>query len=214
MEKPSAVSRQTLKRLPLYINYIRSLPPEVTHVSSTDIATSLLLNPVQVRKDLASLGCSGRPRTGYEVRGLAASLAARMSGSRLHEAVLVGLGHLGRALAAHGFADYGVELSGLFDNHPGVVGGRYFGHTVQDISLLPAFCETLLSPVGIITVPEAQAQDVCNLLVAGKVKAILNFAPACLSVPEDVVVMNEDIGASLALLSDKLSRRSGEGESA
>lgn len=210
MGELTTVSRHTLQRLPLYVNYLRSLPGSVSHVSSTDIASSLVLNPVQVRKDLASLGCSGRPRTGYDTQRLATRLNACMSGGSLQDAVLVGLGHLGRALTAHGFSDYGVKLAGLFDNSPALVGSRFFGHVVQGVERLPAFCRELASPVGIITVPARQAQAICDLLVAGNVKALWNFAPVCLSVPEDVVVLDEDIAASLTLLSEKIARRAGE----
>lgn len=220
MDRHNGVSWQTLQRLPLYLNYLRSLPESMRHVSSTDIAVGLGLHAVQVRKDLAAIGSSGRPRTGYETGHLKNRLTMYLSKGTRRPAILVGMGHLGRALARYqGFRDYGVELAGFFDNNADVIGEVYCGMRVKTVQQLTEYCKQLDCPIGILTVPREQAQGACNLLVAGGAKAIWNFAPIYLSVPSGITVLDEDIASSLALLTEKMIRTAspaepGGGESA
>lgn len=199
------VSSCTLQRLPLYLSFLRSLGKETTHISSTEIAGGLGLNPVQVRKDLSAAGSKGRPRVGYEVTHLIRHLTRYLAGETRHSAVLVGLGHLGRALAAYGgFANYGFAIQAVFDCCERVVGRQFGAYQAQDIQGLAPFCRQHDIPVGIITVPGDQAQTVCDLLVEGGVRIIWNFAPAHLTVPGRVTVQDEDIAASLSLTAKRI----------
>lgn len=195
------ISRQTLQRLPLYTNYLRALPEGSVSVSSTDIAAGLGLNPVQVRKDLAAVGSGGRPRTGYQTQRLLSHLMAYLGKGQSRPAVLAGVGSLGHALALYrGFADYGVEIVALFDRSPALVGSKCGERTILSMEAMEDACRELASPIGIITVPDKAAQEVCDRMVKSGVKAIWNFAPTCLTVPPDVAVLNENMAASLALL--------------
>ena len=199
------VSPCTLQRLPLYLSFLHSLPKDSPHISSTEIAKNLGLNPVQVRKDLAAVGSKGRPRIGYDIHQLTQHLTAYLNGGTQHSAVLVGMGHLGRALAAHlGFSHYGFAIKAVFDNNQSLVGSHLAGHEVQGMQKLIPICQTLRPTVGIITVPPEQAQSVCDLLVQAGVRVIWNFAPTHLTVPKDVAVQDENIAASLALITKRI----------
>ncbi len=194
------VSNCTLQRLPLYVSFLRSLPEDARNISSTEIAKSLGLNPVQVRKDLAAVGSKGRPRVGYDIHWLTGHLTAYLSGGEEYSAVLVGLGNLGRALTAHSsLADYGFAVKAVFDSNQALVGSWFAGHQVQGMHKLVPVCQQLQATVGIITVPKEQAQPVCDLLVTGGVRIVWNFSTAHLTAPQGIIVQDEDIAASLAL---------------
>ncbi len=205
------VPQPVLKRLPRYLNYLRDKKKDAwDRISSTVIAADLNLNPVQVRKDLAYVSDSGKPRTGFAVDELIADMERFLGYGNTKDAVLVGAGHLGKTLLAYeGFAAYGLNILAAFDASPALVNTEVCGKPVFSIERLPEMTERLCAHIGIITVPAAAAQDVCDLLVAGGVQAIWNFAPAHLDVPADVIVQNEDIAASLALLSNRLAERNG-----
>lgn len=199
-----SISKQTLRRLPLYLAYLRSLPAgSPDNTSATTMANALGRNCVQVRKDLACVSSSGRPKVGYLVENLIAELEDFLGCNDINEAVIVGAGRLGRALLNYdGFAAYGLQLVAAFDNDPRVYGeecGRIF-----PMEKLSNMVTRLKASIGIITVPAAQAQVVCDQLVACGILAIWNFAPVHLVVPEGILVQNESMAASLALLSRHL----------
>ena len=124
------------------------------------------------------------------------------------DAVLVGAGHLGRTLLAYeGFAGYGLHILAAFDVSAEVIGTEISGKPVFPLSRISEMTGRLCASIGIITTPAAAAQEVCDQLVAGGVQAIWNFAPIHLEVPEHVIVQNEDIAASLALLSNRLAEQ-------
>ncbi len=203
------VPQPVLKRLPRYLNYLRGKKEEkLDRISSTVIAADLSLNSVQVRKDLAYVSDSGKPRTGFSVNELIRDIERFMGYGNTKDAVLVGAGHLGKTLLAYeGFKAYGLHILAAFDINEELVGTEIYGKPIFPMERLPGMTERLCAHIGIITVPAVAAQEVCDLLVAGGVQAIWNFAPTHLDVPENVIVQNEDIAASLALLSNKLAER-------
>lgn len=205
------VPQPVLRRLPRYLNYLRGKKQEACErISSTVIAADLNLNPVQVRKDLAYVSDSGKPRTGFAVDELIADMERFLGYGNTKDAVLVGAGHLGKTLLAYGgFAAYGLNILAAFDIDPLLINTEVCGKPVFSVERLPEITERLCAHIGIITVPVDAAQDVCDLLVAGGVQAVWNFVPTHLEVPADVIVQNEDIAASLALLSNRLAERNG-----
>lgn len=200
-----SVSRQTLKRLPSYVNYLKTLPREAVNVSATSIAAGLGLNDVQVRKDLAAVSSGGRPKTGYVKEGLMADIQRFLGYDDKDTAVIVGMGNLGRALRNYsGFKECGLDIVAAFD-----VGADDFSAADSVCKVLPVdkltgLCRRLGVKIGIVTVPAAQAEDVCVKLVDGGVKAIWNFAPVHIKAPEGVLVHNENMAASVAILSKHL----------
>lgn len=207
MEK--TVSRQTLQRLPIYLNYLKSLPGDCgEYISATAIADGLGLNDVQVRKDLAQISSGGRPKVGYNISALTLDIENYLGCGEENRAVLVGVGNLGRALVSYGgFAKYGLDIVAVFDADPRIVGESVNGKPVMGMDSLKAFCEKNSIRLGIISVPEQAAQTVCDSLIDGGVIGIWNFAPAHLSVPDSVLVQNENMASSLAVLSKHLSKK-------
>ena len=208
MEKRS-VSTQTLQRLPLYLNYLRSLPTgKSENISATAIADALRLGDVQVRKDLALVSSGGRPKVGYVTRELTSDIENFLGYHDVETAVLVGAGDLGHSLLSYdGFSGYGLEIAAAFDRDPALVGTTIAGKRVLSMEKLVDLCCRMQIHMGIIAVPGGEAQAVCDTLVSSGVLAIWNFAPVRLDVPEDVLVRNEDLAGSLAVLAKRLAER-------
>ena len=201
------VSKQTLQRLPAYLNYLRGpgKGPK-KHVSATMIAEALGLNDVVVRKDLASVSSSGRPKVGYVRSELIRELEKFLGYDNSQDAVLVGAGKLGQALMAYsGFPQYGLNiLAGFDDSDPRLEGAEVAGKKILAMDKLPGLCRRVGVHIGIITVPGEHAQAVCDQLIDSGILAVWNFANAHLSVPEGILVQNENMAVSLALLSNHL----------
>ncbi len=198
----STVPGPTLNRLPIYYRRLKVvLKREIPYVSSSELGESAGVPAAQVRKDLSYLAQKGRPGVGYEAQALAEQLEDFLGLTRNKEALLVGIGNLGRALMLYpGFKTYGLEISLLFDSDPAKIGEKIRGHEIFSADTLTemACCHGI--SVGIITVPATAAQAIADAMIAGGIKAIWNFAPQRLSVPEDIYVKNEDLAAGLAVL--------------
>lgn len=195
------ISTQTLCRLPLYLNYLRALPKNTHYVSATQIACAIGLGDVQVRKDLASVSGRGRPKTGYEVRHLVCAVENLLASGETQRFCIVGMGHLGTALAGYqGFADYGLQLAAAFDIAPQRVGKKIAGITVMPVADMETVCTGLDIQIGVIAVPQAQAQEVCNILVGAGIGTVWNFAPTYLAVPRHVHIRYENMAAQLSML--------------
>lgn len=204
-----SVSKQTLQRLPQYLNFLRSMPRTgAANISATAIAEALGLGDVQVRKDLALVSSGGRPKVGYDADSLIADLERFLGYGDTTNAVIVGAGALGRALLGYGgFAAYGIEILAAFDCDTALCGENIHGKTVFPMEKLAEFCRQMQVRIGIITVPAGEAQCVCDALVKSGVCGVWNFAPTMLSVPDSVLVQNEDIAVSLAVLSKRLAQK-------
>ena len=162
----------------------------------------------QVRRDMSYLEEVGIPGVGYDARSLAAHLEKFLGLVNDKEAVLVGMGNLGRALALHpGFKRYGLQIIALFDNDAAKVGQIVGGREILPVEKLSNLSQRLNIQIGIITVPAESAQEVADAMVAGGISVIWNYAPSRLTVPENVLVKNEDLAAELALLSHHIAQR-------
>lgn len=194
------IPKRTLKRLPIYLHYLRSLPEEVAHISATTMAKNLELGDVQVRKDLAFVSKTGRQKIGHSKQMLIEDIEKCLHLNNQTGAVVVGVGNLGQALLEYGgFSKFGIHVLAGFDIEP-LGKSLKTEKPVCAMNRLRAFCNTYAVGIGIITVPADSAQAVCDVLVDCGVKAIWNFAPVQLKVPEDVVVHNENLAVSLTLL--------------
>lgn len=208
-DKTPAISIQTLKRLPLYLSYLKTLDRErIKIISSPVIARGLGFNEVQVRKDLAAIKSGGRPRTGYLLEKLIADLETFLGYGNINEAVLAGVGQLGRALLTYkGFDDFGMNIVVGFDVDEKVVGTEIGDKKILHLDKLTGLCQRMHINIGIITVPAAEAQAVCNRMIEAGIQAIWNFAPVQLEVPEHILVQNENMASSLAILSKHLKKK-------
>lgn len=200
------VSKQTLQRLPAYLSYLRDPRKELKkYVSATMIAEALGLNDVVVRKDLASVSSSGRPKVGYVRLELIRELEKFLGYDNSQDAVLVGAGKLGQALLSYtGFPQYGLNILAGFDSDPRLAGAEVAGKKILPMDKLPGLCRRVGVHIGIITVPGEHAQKVCDQLIDSGILAVWNFANAHLLVPEGILVQNENMAVSLALLSNHL----------
>lgn len=213
-EKPFVqIPRTTMERLPRYLNFLRMKNgPEYERISSTVIAEEMNLSAITVRKDLAYIA-SGRPRIGHLREELIARITEVLVSGECNSAVLVGVGNLGHALLCYkGFEHYGMRVLAGFDVDERLVGREINGKAVYHIDELGAFVRQTGTSIGIIAVPAEYAQEVCDRMVAAGVRGILNFAPAHLSAPADVLVRHEDFAVSLALLAVSMERQSSESE--
>ncbi len=205
-----AISNSTLRRLPLYLSVVRRLPPETTTVSATAIAAQLELGDVQVRKDLAGICGGGKPKTGYQVSVLAEALESALGYKQRNQAVIVGAGKLGLALLGYsGFSAYGLDIVAAFDSDPSKIGLEEQGKPILPLNKLEPFCREQRIPIGVVTVPAEAAQGVCDILCSGGVRAIWNFAPIHLSAGPEILIQNENMAASLAMLSSHLNEQTG-----
>ncbi len=192
-------SKAILERVPTYIKYLRELQKEqVKTVSSARIANALGLVEIQVRKDLAKISGAGKPRVGYVLDELLEKLTECVGAGKTTNAILVGVGSMGKALLGFdGFAEYGINISAAFDSNESKLDADC---NIFPMTFMKNYCEMEQIRLGIITVPSRSAQVVCDQMVRCGITAILNFAPAKLSVCEGVIVKNENIASSLASL--------------
>lgn len=205
------VMKSTLSRLPLYYSFIGRLQATgVENVSSALLAQHLNLNPVLVRKDLAQVSSvAGHPRTGFEVNQLLEDISNYMGYNKLDEAILVGVGSMGRIILTNSkFEKFGLNIVVGFDKDPYLCGIQLEGKHVLPMEKMESLVQRMGIRIGIITVPDDQAQEVCDQMVRCGIKAIWNFAFVPLKVPEDVLVKNENLPSSLAVLAHKLAMRS------
>jgi redox-sensing transcriptional repressor len=196
------ISKAVLKRLPGYLTYLRSIPADGSpYISATSLANALGMGEVQVRKDLAMVSDGGRPKIGYLRESLIEDIEQFLGYDNTTDAVLIGAGKLGQALLGYsGFDAYGLNILAAFDAKP-TADATEDGKPIYHISQLESFCRANKVLMGIITVPTKYAQEVCDKLIACGIKAVWNFAPAHLEVPENILVQNENMATSLAVLS-------------
>lgn len=206
-KKLKRISKAMLSRLPGYLNYLKSLPDDVVYISATALARALDLGDVQVRKDLALVSAGGRRKTGHQRENLIRDIEEFLDNRNITDAILVGAGQLGQALLDYsGFEVFGLKIVAGFDQHPD--GKQSDGGTpVYPMDAMEAFCQGHPVSVGVITVPAAHAQTVCDRLVDCGVEAIWNFAPVHLKVPEHILVQNENLAISLTALRMRLRNR-------
>lgn len=205
-----AITTQALGRMPYYIQQLRMLRNEnIDTVSAPKIAELLNLNEVQVRKDFAAVSTSkGKPKAGFSVTELITNMENLLGYNNADEAVLVGAGSLAHAILTYeGLKTYGLKIVAAFDINSAYIGTEINGTKVISAEKISDLCRRLKVYIGIITVPASQAQIVCDQLVAGGVLAIWNFAPIRLSVPDHILVQNENLAASLAILSKHLKEK-------
>ncbi|MBQ6890372.1 MAG: redox-sensing transcriptional repressor Rex [Oscillospiraceae bacterium] len=196
------ISKSVLKRLPGYVAYLKAMPNTGSpYISATALANALGMGEVQVRKDLAMVSDGGRPKIGYLRETLIEDIEQFLGYDNTTDAVMIGAGKLGQALLDYvGFSEYGLNILAAFDIAP-KANKTEEGKPIFHMDMLESFCKENKVIMGIITVPAAHAQEVCNRLIKCGIKAVWNFAPVHLDVPDNILVQNENMATSLAVLS-------------
>lgn len=183
-----------INRLPVYARALADLQMQgEAVVSSHTLGEMLDVTPAQIRKDLSYFGRFGKQGRGYHVASLLTRLREILGLDRQWRVALVGVGRLGQAIAEYnGFGPQGFHVVAVFDANPELCGRAIAGTTVRDASDLDEYLRANPVDIGIVAVPASAAQEVVDRMVAGGVRAILNYAPASPLVPPNVTIRNVD----------------------
>ncbi len=203
-----------IHRLPIYLRALE-LMARAGHdiTSSQELGQRLGISSAQIRKDLSHFGEFGKQGTGYDVDFLRQQLRQILHVDRVWDMALVGAGDLGRALAHYkGFENRGFRIAAIFDVDPRKVGKPLAGIPVEHTSRIPELLPARGIRIGIIAVPAEAAQSVADLLIEGRVQALLNYAPIRLSVPDEVLVEYIDPVIALQSMTYYLGARQGSGQ--
>lgn len=201
------VPEPTLRRLPWYLSTVKLLKEHGEHyVSSTQIAKDTNIDASQIAKDLSYVNISGRTRVGYEIDTLIEVLEDFLGFTGIHKAFLFGVGSLGGALLQDsGLSHFGLEIVAAFDINPELVGTTLNGIPIYHSNQFTEMMKEYDVQIGVLTVPIQIAQSVTDQMVDGGLKAVWNFTPFRIRVPEHIVVQNTSLYAHLAVMFNRLN---------
>ncbi len=205
----SKIAESTVRRLSLYLRFLEEFEEEgIATVSSDALAQRGGTTSAQVRKDLSFFGSFGKRGLGYSVPELSATLRDILGLGRSYRVAVIGAGKIGSALVNYGgFVSRGFHVEWVYDNDPAKIGTSWDGVEVADLTRLERDLQCTTPDIAIVATPSDSAQETADRLVAVGVKAILNFAPIQLSVPDDVTVKNVNMAIELETLSYALRNR-------
>jgi len=203
------IAESTVRRLSLYLRFLEDFEAQgMETVSSEALAGRGGTTSAQVRKDLSFFGSFGKRGLGYSVAELVQKLRGILGLGRTYRVAMIGAGKIGSALSQYrGFRQRGFEIASIFDTDPAKIGKSWSGLTVQDLKELEAELRRSPVEIAVIVTPSDAAQVATDRVVALGVKAILNFAPVQLTVPDDVVVKTVNLALELETLSYALTNR-------
>jgi redox-sensing transcriptional repressor len=196
------ISKAAFRRLPRYHQILSAFDAVGReYISSRELSEILEINETLVRKDMADLKIRGKQNQGYNITTLRERIEEFHGLEEITEALVIGCGHLGTALATYpGFGYYGLKIVGVFDVDPAKIGSKIAGHTVLPVGKLASVIKRRKIQMIILTVPRQAAQEVTDIAVRAGVLAVWNFTPCELSVPARVMVRTEQIiGGFMAL---------------
>ena len=201
------VPEPALRRLPWYLSYIKLLKKKgQTHVSSTQIAKKINVSSTQIAKDLSYVKVSGKTRVGYEISVLIDVLEQFLGFTSQHRAVVLGVGSLGGALLSDsGLEQFGLRIIAGFDVSDGVIGCKINDIPVYNIDDFAEHNKEIDADIAILTVPPDNAQEVADFAIKNGIRAIWNFTPFRIRVPEHIVLQNTSLYAHLAVMFNRLS---------
>ena len=201
------VPEPTLRRLPWYPASVKLMKGKgEAFISSTQIAKEINVDPSQVAKDLSFVNISGKTRVGYDINALVDVLEDFLGFTSQHKAFLFGVGSLGASLLHDtGLSQYGLEIVVGFDVREDLDGSMINGIPVFHMDDFPAKQKEYGATIGVITVPVEKAQEVTDRIIEGGIKALWNFTPFRIRVPEHIVVQNTSMYAHLAVMFNRLN---------
>ena len=201
------VPEPTLRRLPWYLSNIKLMKEKgEQYVSSTQISKEINIDASQIAKDLSYVNISGRTRVGYNIDALIEVLESFLGFTNMHKAFLFGVGSLGAALLRDsGLHHFGLEIVAAFDVNPELVGKDLNGIPIFHSDDFEAKMKEYDVNIGVLTVPINIAQEITNKMVDGGIKAVWNFTPFRIRVPENIVVQNTSLYAHLAVMFNRLN---------
>ena len=201
------VPEPTLRRLPWYLSNIKLMKEKgEQYVSSTQISKEINIDASQIAKDLSYVNISGRTRVGYNIDALIEVLESFLGFTNMHKAFLFGVGSLGAALLwDSGLHHFGLEIVAAFDVNPELVGKDLNGIPIYHSDDFEAKMKEYDVNIGVLTVPINIAQEITDKMVDGGIKAVWNFTPFRIRVPENIVVQNTSLYAHLAVMFNRLN---------
>ena len=201
------VPEPTLRRLPWYLSNIKLMKEKgEQYVSSTQISKEINIDASQIAKDLSYVNISGRTRVGYNIDALIEVLESFLEFTNMHKAFLFGVGSLGAALLRDsGLHHFGLEIVAAFDVNPELVGKDLNGIPIFHSDDFEAKMKEYDVNIGVLTVPINIAQEITDKMVDGGIKAVWNFTPFRIRVPENIVVQNTSLYAHLAVMFNRLN---------
>ena len=201
------VPEPTLRRLPWYLSNIKLMKEKgEQYVSSTQISKEINIDASQIAKDLSYVNISGRTRVGYNIDALIEVLESFLGFTNMHKAFLFGVGSLGAALLRDsGLRHFGLEIVAAFDVNPELVGKDLNGIPIFHSDDFEAKMKEYDVNIGVLTVPINIAQEITDKMVDGGIKAVWNFTPFRIRVPENIVVQNTSLYAHLAVMFNRLN---------
>ncbi|OBR90062.1 redox-sensing transcriptional repressor Rex [Clostridium ragsdalei P11] len=202
MDKKKNISMAVIKRLPKYHRYLMDLMKnDVDRISSKELSEKIGFTASQIRQDLNCFGDFGQQGYGYNVGELYGQICNILGLTRTYRTVIIGAGNIGQAIANYTrFEKIGFRLEAIFDINPKLIGIRIRDIEIRDIDYLDDYLKENSIDIGVICVPNNNAQKVCDILVKNKVKGIWNFAPVDLVTPEDIKIENVHLSDSLLTL--------------
>ena len=208
MTEQKNFSKATVRRLPLYYRALEKLSERgFKEVSSLELAKILGIKPEQIRKDLTEFGNFGIKGLGYEVLELKNKIANILGLNNNFRIAIIGVGKLGTALANYEkISDLGFVIAALFDVNKNKIGDEINGVRIYDFEKFIPISRRKLIDIGVIAVPDAEAQKVADVLAEAEIRGIWNFTATKLKVPYFITVMNEDLSVGLTSLSFYLNR--------
>jgi len=208
------IAQTVVPRLSTYNRVLDKLDRErVEIISSEELAERTGYSAAQIRKDLSFFGEFGQAGKGYYVKELRDAISQILGLDRTWNVALVGAGNLGSALLAYpGFRERGFKIMAVFDNDLRKIGKKWEDVVLHDISEIAEKIKEEEIQIGIIAVPAEAAQRVANMLVSSGIRAILNFAPVRIVVPEDVELRSAELSSELECLSYFLANEKAVGD--
>ncbi len=202
------ISQAVIGRLPRYFRYLGELKDQgVERISSQELSNIMNVTASQIRQDFNNFGGFGQQGYGYNVEYLYTEIGKILGLDQTHKLIIVGVGHLGQALANYmNFERRGFLIKGLFDQDPALTGTMVRGIPVRPMEELDRFILENEVDIGVLTIPKTGAVQVSKRLVSCGVKAIWNFAHVDLEVPDGVQVENVHLSDSLMKLSYNITR--------
>lgn len=197
------ISMAVIRRLPKYHRYLGDLlDKDIQRISSKELSDIIGFTASQIRQDLNNFGGFGQQGYGYNVAALHNEIGKILGLDRKYNAVLIGAGNLGQAIANYsGFRKAGFEVKALFDANPRMIGLKIRDFEVLDSESIEAFVKENDIDIAMLCIPKNGAQNIVSRLVSVGIKGIWNFAPIDLEVPKDVIVENVNLTESLFTLS-------------
>lgn len=210
MPRNGKISNSVIRRLPRYYRFLGELQEEgITKISSGELSQRMKLTASQIRQDLNCFGGFGQQGYGYNVSELKDEIGAIIGIDKRLNAILVGAGNLGKAVALHlDFENCGCKLIGIFDSNPNLSNTALGDMKILSTSLLDSFCKSNKPQIAILCIPKESAKELCDKLLGLGVRSFWNFSHYDLNLEyEDIIVENVHLGDSLLTLTYRTNNK-------